>query len=116
MTTGSSCRRNNRGKTFTRKSNSALVVDEGVPLFVRRRLPRIGNDLIELRHGEDARHPELADDKGRRALEAKGHGLIAVAGENRVDRLGVGDKVAVEAVHVDSRPNKQLPKARLRQL
>src|SRR6266850_419184 len=113
MTTGSSCRRNNRGKTFKRKS--ALVVVEGVPLFVRRRLPRIGNDLIELRHGEDARHPELADDKGRRALEAKGHGLIAVAGENRVDRLGVGDKVAVEAVDVDPRANKQLTNARLGQ-
>src|SRR6187200_3061774 len=52
--------------------------DESIPLgrLVRGlRLPRVLDDHFELRHGQDAGHAELADDKGRCAAEAEGFGL-----------------------------------------
>src|ERR1700738_3997367 len=85
------------------------------PLFVRRRLPRIGNDLIELRHGQDARHAKFPDDEGRRALEAERQGLIAVARDDGVDRLGIGGEVACGAVDIDPRSGEQFANSRLGQ-
>ena len=59
-------------------------------------LARVGDDLIELRHGQHAGHAEFADDEGRRAAETERLGLIVVAREDGVDRLGVGREVALE--------------------
>src|ERR1700676_2929368 len=117
MTTGSSCRRSNRAKRSS-CSSSALAICEGAlvifpQLFVRRRFARVGDDLTELRHGQDAWHPELADDEGRRAPETERHGLIAVAREDRVDRVGVGGEIAVEPVDVDASPSEQFADTRL---
>src|ERR1700680_256512 len=100
MTTESSCRRSNRAK----RSPCKIRRPRGLrgrscylpQLFVCRRFARVGDDLTELRHGQDPWHPELADDEGRRAPETERHGLIAVAREDRVDRVGVGGEIAVE--------------------
>src|ERR1700692_3146164 len=85
-------------------------------LFARRRLPRIGNGLIKLRHGERAGHAKLSDDKGRRTLETERLGLIVVARQDRVDRLGVGGKVARDAIDIDTRAGQRLTQPRLGQL
>ena len=87
-----------------------------LPLIARFRLARIGNDLLELGHGQDARHAKLADDKGRRALEAERGSLIVVTRDDGVDRLGVCRKVARGAIDIDPRAGKQFADARLGQL
>ena len=71
--------------------------------------------ILELRHGQDAGHAELADDEGRRSLEAERFGLLVVAREDGVDRLGVGGEIAVEAIHVDAGAGQQFADARLGQ-
>src|SRR5437879_8252704 len=81
-------------------------------LFVRRCFARIGDDLLELRHGQNARHPKLADDKGRRASKSERTGLIVVAGEDRVDRLGICGEVARGTIDIDAGAGEQLTDAR----
>src|ERR1700730_12141254 len=143
MTTGSNCRPSNAPdqSVFKRSGNrfasrkrvnsknlepptkSALAMQRGrftiwppLPLFVRRRLARVGNDLIELRRGQYTRHPEFADDKGRRALEAERGGLIVVACEDRVDCFRITGEVAVETVELDAGAAEQFTNPRLGQL
>ena len=60
------------------------------PLLFRGRLARIGDRLIELRHGQHTGHPEFAHNEGRRALETERLRLIAIALDDGVDRLGIG--------------------------
>src|SRR3979409_1670071 len=86
------------------------------PLVAGLRLPRIGNDLLELRHGQHPRHPKLADNKGRRAPESERGGLMGVARQDGVDRLGVAGEVAVEAIDIDTGAGEQLTDPRLGQL
>ena len=81
-------------------------------LVASLRLARVGDDHLELRHGQDAGHAEFADDEGRRALEAECRGLIVVAREDGVDRLGIGREIAVEAIDVDTGGCEQLADAR----
>ncbi len=69
--------------------------------------------LLELRQRPHARHAEFSDDKGRRAAKAERLGLIVVARQDGVDRLGVGGKVAVEAIDIDAGAGKQLADPRL---
>src|SRR5258705_10586798 len=85
-------------------------------LFVRGRLPRVGNGLIELRHGQYAGHAKFADDKRRRPPETECLGLIVVARKDRVDRPGMGDEAAIEAIDVGASASEKLADARLWQL
>src|SRR3954471_2089739 len=86
-----------------------------VVLFLRGSLSRIGNGLVELRHGQRARHAEFSDDEGWRALETERGGLIVVARQNRVDRLGVGFEVLAGTMDVDAGVAKQFADPRLGQ-
>src|SRR6202045_1331295 len=118
MTTGSGCRQSNP-KDIRRQTTAPSLLTRALllfaPLLVRRRFARIRDDLIELGHGEDARHAKFADDKGRRAPEAERGSLIIVTGEDRVDRLGVGCEIARGAIDIDPRPGEQLADTRLGQ-
>ena len=49
-------------------------------------------------------------------LEAERFGLIVVAGEDGVDRLGIGLEVAVEPIHIDAGAGQQFAEPRLGQL
>src|SRR3981189_1231627 len=115
MTTGSSCRPSNQTCTckiqrlrFLRGRSCYLP-----QLFLRCCFPRIGDDLIELRHGQNARHPKLADNKGWRTSESERLGLTVVTGEDRVDRLGVCGEVARDAIDIDASAREQLTAAPL---
>ena len=48
-------------------------------------------------------------------LEAERLGLIVVARQNGVDRLGVGVEIALEAIHVDAGAGEQFADPRLGQ-
>src|SRR4051812_7884909 len=84
-------------------------------LIARLRLSRVGDHLLELRHGQDAGNAEFADDERRRAAEFERQRLSVVAREDGVDLFRFRREIAVEAAHIDAGTREQFANARFGQ-